>query len=140
MNYNKSKKAYNDLKRRNRNKINGWCIQCGKNKKAEIHQHCINCWFKTIALARTGSRKNWIIIKRILKKQKYKCIYTGIKLLPGINASLDHKIPTSKGGTNDSSNLQWVDLKINRMKNNCSHKEFIQIIYDILVHMKKINS
>lgn len=39
--------------------------------------------------------------------------------------SLDHKIPASRGGTNDYSNLGVVHLKCNRMKINKTVEEYL---------------
>jgi hypothetical protein len=87
---------------------------------------CEVCWFRNIAKLRTGSAKRASTIKAILEKQKYRCAYTGEGLLIGVNASLDHKTPTSRGGRKDDpSNLQWVSERINRMKTDFTHDEFI---------------
>jgi hypothetical protein len=58
-------------------------------------------------------------------KQKGRCVYTGAKLDRGKKTHIDHKIPISKGGTNDISNLQFVCDWINLTKNNTNHDEFI---------------
>lgn len=113
-------------------RMQGLCI-CGKPIKVRRKDGmCKDCWFKNIAKNRTGSRKNWLAIKKLLEKQNYRCIYTGKKLIIGKNASLDHIIPTSKDGDNSIENLQWLDLQINVMKNNMSHQEFISTIKLIL--------
>jgi hypothetical protein len=126
----KNQRIQNTRNRTKQRVLNKLCTSCGKEVK--VNQVCTDCWFKIIALKRTGSRTNWSIIKQLLESQSYKCAYSGKELIPGINASLDHKIPTSRGGTNEPSNLQWVDLKINKMKNNYLHEEFLQVISNIL--------
>ena len=110
----------------------GLCI-CGKPITVRAKSGvCEDCWFRDIAKCRTGSPKNWLVIKELLQRQNYCCVYTGKELVMGENASLDHINPKSKGGDNSVSNLQWVDLQINVMKNNMSHKEFISTINLIL--------
>ncbi len=53
--------------------------------------------------------------------------------MPGVNASLDHKIPTSRGGNNDLPNLQWVDMQINFVKNALTHDEFVEFCVAIAI-------
>jgi hypothetical protein len=45
----------------------------------------------------------------------------------GQNASLDHKLPISRGGENEPGNIRWVDISVNSMKNDKTHEEFIAI-------------
>lgn len=66
------------------------------------------------------------MIKDLWASQNGRCFYTKEVLLPGINASLDHQIPTSLGGTNDITNLKWVSIKINMMKSNMTHDIFFR--------------
>ena len=129
----KEKDAKSVLNRRQQHRDSGLCVYCGRRatvgKKFPL---CEDCWFKDIAKGRTGSRRIWLGIKELLQAQNYRCAYTGKELIIGENASLDHVIPKSKGGSNSISNLQWVDLQINVMKNNMSHQEFISTIQLIL--------
>lgn len=60
----------------------------------------------------------------LLEVQGYRCALTGKELSPE-DAELDHKIPISRGGTNQLSNLQWVDKSINRAKTSMTNEEFI---------------
>jgi len=109
------------------------CLKCGKPSAVRDRDClCEDCWFKAIAKNRTGSPKNWLLIKTILQNQNYRCAYTGKELVIGQNASLDHIIPIAQGGDNSLENLQWTDCQINIMKNNMSHQEFISTIQLIL--------
>lgn len=69
-------------------------------------------------------------LKVLLEKQDYKCAYTGIKLIPALNASIDHKIPLSVDSEQYQKieNLQWVCLDINTMKRNHSEEDFLRYI------------
>jgi 5-methylcytosine-specific restriction endonuclease McrA len=64
------------------------------------------------------------MLKTILEMQGYKCALSGKRLTPEI-AVLDHKIPLSRGGTNDASNLQWLDSEVNKAKGTMDCQEFI---------------
>jgi hypothetical protein len=68
----------------------------------------------------------------VYEQQQGRCAYTGIELIPGLTASLDHIIPTSRGGTHDESNLQWVTKQINCMKTDMTHDEFLAMCQLIL--------
>ena len=55
------------------------------------------------------------------------CIYCK-KPIKWQELSIDHKIPKSRGGSNDSDNLCWVDLSCNMMKGNLLDTEFIGLL------------
>jgi CRISPR/Cas system Type II protein with McrA/HNH and RuvC-like nuclease domain len=90
------------------------CIICHKNTGliGKNKSWCESCWLKKVSLQYTGAKNNWLKLKNKLISQKYKCIYSGEKLILGINASIDHIIPKSLGGADNINNLQWVDYRI----------------------------
>ena len=112
-------------------KDKGLCPKCGNIAVAGFS--CEVCWFKNSSFNATGKYKNWRILKELLEGQGYLCVYTGRKLTIGVNASVDHIIPSSRGGDNSIENLQWVDLSINIMKRDMTHQEFlatIKLVYE----------
>ena len=52
--------------------------------------------------------------KRIYKRDNYECVYCG----SGEGLTLDHKVPKSKGGSNEDSNLQTCCGDCNGLKGN----------------------
>ena len=74
--------------------------------------------------ADSESKVSSATLKTILEIQGYKCALSGKRLTPEI-AALDHKIPLSRGGTNDASNLQWLDSEVNKAKGTMDCQEFI---------------
>jgi hypothetical protein len=112
-------------------KQNGHCVNCGKYDSLEKITLCLICWFKNSAKKNLGSRKHWLIIKNIWDEQEGLCKYSKEKLIPGFNASLDHKIPTSKGGTDDKENLQWITKEWNTLKWNRTEEEMIVHIIEV---------
>jgi hypothetical protein len=52
--------------------------------------------------------------------QKQSCFYTGVPLVPGINASLDHYFCKADHPhlASDPDNLVWCDIAVNFMKRN----------------------
>jgi 5-methylcytosine-specific restriction endonuclease McrA len=100
--------------------------------------------FKTLSDARRhfgfrsivadGSEKvNAATLKTILEMQGYKCALSGKRLTPEI-AVLDHKIPLSRGGTNDASNLQWLDKEVNKAKGSMDCDEFVAMCKAVTRH------
>jgi 5-methylcytosine-specific restriction endonuclease McrA len=107
----------------------GVCMSCGRHDSS-VRQHeviCLSCWFKHMAKHNTGTKKDGAMLRDLFEAQQRTCAYTGEVLIPGINASLDHKIPTSRGGTNDRENLQWVTARVNSMKSDLTHEEFVAL-------------
>ena len=92
---------------------------------------CSKHWFRKRARENLGNSELGGAIWGILNKQKYKCAYTGIDLEPGVNASLDHIIPKTKGGSNDLTNIQWIDKDVNIFKGGMMHAKFIEVIKKI---------
>jgi hypothetical protein len=62
-----------------------------------------------------------------LEAQAFRCHYTGAELVPGMNCSLDHRIPVSQGGDPlDPDNCVWCDRLINAFKNKLTEAEFVE--------------
>lgn len=62
--------------------------------------------------------------QKLFENQNGCCFYTGAKL-ELMTAHIDHKIPISRGGTNDFSNLALCTPEANQLKYNRTHEEFI---------------
>ena len=119
---------------REKRKENGMCANCGATPEVfEGVPICLICWFKRISIAITGSRKYANPLHVLWNNQRGLCAYSDIPLVPGRNASIDHKIPKSLGGSNDVSNLQWVTKNINRLKGKLTHAEFVALCHHIAV-------
>lgn len=108
----------------NKRKLNNECVKCGSSEIVN-NVHCRLCWFIDKAISRAGGSKNLDAICKLWEQQNGRCFYSEEELMPGKNASLDHQLPRSKGGLDDPSNLKWVSNKINLMKSDMTHDEFI---------------
>lgn len=97
------------------------CRGCGRPSKVAF---CRICTLKRIASNNLKDRSRAKEIGLLLHKQGHRCAYTGLPLILGINASIDHIVPRSQGGTNEITNLQWVDTRINRMRGTMADAEF----------------
>lgn len=112
---------------------NGVCPECPDIAvTAGSYSLCMKCWFRKMSKLATGTKSNWQALQRVYERQYGKCAYTGIELIPGLTASIDHILPTSRGGTHDEHNLQWVTKQINCMKTDMTHDEFLAMCQLIL--------
>lgn len=50
------------------------------------------------------------------------------KPIPWEDLSIDHKMPTSRGGSNEPSNLVWVDIDCNLVKGNMTDSEYVELL------------
>jgi hypothetical protein len=66
-------------------------------------------------------------LKKKLEGQDYLCPYTGRKLIPGVNASLDHVLPKSRFPELrcEIDNVEWIDLSVNYSKRDMTKDEYI---------------
>ncbi len=109
---------------------------CAKCSNPVLKNHSSLCeihWYKKVAERNTGSTKNWEFLKKLAEKQNYLCPYSGEKLIPGVNMSLDHKYPVSRfpDYEHNLENVQWVSIKINQIKRDLTHDEFIVLVKQI---------
>jgi 5-methylcytosine-specific restriction endonuclease McrA len=86
---------------------------------------CWVCWLKLEAATALGTTAAWVKLEELWFNQKASCAYTGVHLIPGINASIDHKIPRSRKGLDIITNLHWVDKTVNMKKFTRTHEEFL---------------
>lgn len=87
---------------------------------------CLKCWWQSKATY-IGSIAIVKQLQELWENQKGLCALSGLPLIPGTNASIDHIVPKSKGGTNDISNLRWVLTSVNSGRHDLSDEEFINI-------------
>lgn len=113
----------------------GLCT-CGHEK--EIKGQCRTCWFANVAIRATHRRANGPVLELLFEAQGRRCALTGVSLVPGLNASIDHKVPRAKGGSDDIGNLQWVDLKVNLMKRDMDIPEFLTACESVLAFAGKV--
>ena len=107
------------------------CTWCGL-QQAKVHHvkqsFCEECWFKQQA-ARHGVSSELLLV--LWTGQRGVCAYSGELMLLGgrspTSASLDHKIPSKRKGGNEKTNLHWVTRKMNLMKSNLTHEEFVTL-------------
>lgn len=55
------------------------------------------------------------------------CSYCNKQIAP-LDFSIDHKIPKNRGGSNELSNLQLIDIKCNKVKGDLTDEEFKQLM------------
>jgi hypothetical protein len=120
-------------------KASGSCIRCGKENLAVAAQMCLKCWFKKMASDCLRARGADVHTKaaqleELWAQQSGRCAITGETLVPGVNASLDHILPKSRGGSDDVKNTQWVEFHINRAKGDLTHTEFLRLCRRVLRH------
>lgn len=125
------------MKKRKEREAAGLCKHC--NRKAEFGTRCQEHWYKAQSSFSTGSIHNWASLKVLLEAQGFKCAYTGIELIPTVNANLDHITSKRDGGSDTIDNLQWVDARINRMKTDMSHDAFIAMCRLIIGRLPQVS-
>lgn len=123
----KNKCLLNNKERKQKLVENGKCRNHVNRETAFDTTFCEECWFRGCSRRATGSEVNWVSVKALLESQDYKCIYTGEPIIPGINASIDHLIPKSRGGPLTLENIQWTTIKTNLFKYNLTALELLSL-------------
>lgn len=120
------------------------CLNCEKDRLS-TSKYCLECWVANPLKRKLRLPKEEIsaLVPLLIKKledSEYSCFYTGLQLVPGLNASIDHRNPRRKGGTNDISNLEWVHVSINNLKADRTEKQFIASYGSMLVEYNVLAS
>lgn len=110
------------------------CHSC-KNKRLKYTRYCLDCYIKECVrktLKVTNPEVKETLKEQLLNKlilQNYFCAYTDFTLVPGVNMSLDHIIPSSKDPERltDITNLVWIDITCNMAKRNLHPSQFFAL-------------
>jgi len=120
-----------EVKKRSSRLEAGLCIMCGEKPHVADGQQCDVCLLKRTAANLWGSKSRWHDLLEIMERQQYICVHTGRRLTIGGNASIDHIVPKSKGGSDEVANLQWVDLAANCFKLNQLDEDVRRLAFEI---------
>lgn len=115
----------------------GMCRNCNKPPIYNLTL-CVDHWFIQSSRGNLKTPKYAQALKDLADKQNYRCAYTDVLLIPGVNMSLDHIISKYDNPDliTDINNVQWVDKDINIMKNKFSHDKFLEICKKICQKFK----
>jgi len=111
------------------------CRRCGKNIADRrypllidaTNPRCPKCIFKSLASRHLRKSGSWTALRDLFVRQGFRCAYSGCHLVLGGNATIDHRIPKSKGGKCTIDNLQWVTGEINDLKGCTNHDDFLRL-------------
>jgi len=133
-NKNYCKKCRGDIKKFSKRRLeNGLCAKCS-NPKLENSDSCLRCWMISIAYRRIKTGRLAYIIEELWEEQNGICALTGETLIPGVNASLDHIIPVSQGGTDEKENLRWTLKTVNLFRCVESDQDFFALCLKVIQH------
>jgi hypothetical protein len=120
-------------------KEKGLCVFC-KNIKLPESDLCERHYFVRTAINRLKNSKMADNLEMLWRLQKGCCYLTGRKLVLGLNASIDHVAPRSKGGKVTSiQNVRWCDKQINLLKRDFTLDELLSLCKEILDHKPFVN-
>lgn len=115
---------------------NGKCDICGGNtiNGKKCHKHYLQAASQTAF----GTKNHWEYLFELLKKQDFKCWYSGIPLVLGFNTSIEHKNSLAKNSNAKTiDNVVWADLQVNLCKRDLSASEFINLCKQVVLASEK---
>ena len=117
----------------------GLCKQCSRPLLANIKTVCEHHLFANVAQKRMGSVRFGDVLKEKLIAQGYRCALSGTAIVPGVNASLDHILPTSQFPERaaDLSNVQWVSTEVNYAKRTMTPERFVEMCAAVVAHNRR---
>lgn len=125
----RGKASYRKTMKRRQRLLHGLCLECGRGQ-IKSSGRCYICLLKRLAREHLG-RDSW---KNLLARFNGVCHYSGRRLTLGENASIDHRLPSSKWPTlrREPDNLVWADSTINTMKMDRTPREFYRACCEVI--------
>lgn len=108
-----------------------------KDPKVGESRYCLRHWVATLTRSphgrkeREGGPYSIDVLMVIWEQQDGKCALSGVPLVPGLNASVDHVIPVSRGGGNTPDNLRFIHSSLNRFRGGRTDDEFKQLVREL---------
>jgi hypothetical protein len=115
----------------------GRCIYCLKIPALAKHRLCEKCYFRDVSWKHFRTTRLWSDLRQKWNEQRGECALSGVAITIGVDAELDHIVPTSRGGSKDIGNTQWVLSIVNRMKDNLTEDEFFGLVEKLYHSLKK---
>lgn len=81
-----------------------------------------------------ASSNNWQTVERMYEEQHGHCYLCDEELKPGETATMDHVVPTSRGGKRTINNVRWACRRCNNMKTDMLIEELYAICERLLSH------
>ena len=72
-------------------------------------------------------------LMKLIERQGFRCALSGRELTPR-TASLDHKVPLTRGGPHCLENLWFVHEMVNRAKGTMTAEEFVALCHEVIRH------
>ncbi len=128
----------NGKKRRAERRAAGLCLNCGKIPHLPGTYACEVCYLKTQANVNFGTTAEWEFLLKIFNDAGRRCVYSGLPIEFGTTATLDHRVPLTRGGSLGPENVQWIHAMVNQMKWNYLEDEFLKMAAKIAEHRKSL--
>lgn len=102
-----------------------YSVNCNE-KPVGKQKFCLVHWLRGIRQADLRLRPEYSEseLLTLWNFQKDKCAITGVTLIPGETATLDHIVPVARGGKSTIENIRFVHWVVNRMKWDLTDVEF----------------
>lgn len=126
--------------RRLRYREEGRCIHCGGDspiQRDNAEQICVTCYLRACSREHFGTNAQWPMLLAAWERCGGICPYTGLTMRLGIDASVEHRYPSSRFPAlrENPQNIEWIHLRVNEMKRDFTHDEFIAFIRGILSYV-----
>ena len=103
----------------------GQCLHCGEISVA--WGLCRKHVLQDMARTHLNGVFDWVILDTLWEAQNGKCALTGVDLVLGHGAAVDHVLPKSRGGLKEVTNIRWVHKDANYAKGTMTDHEFFDL-------------